>query len=126
MHFDITFLTIWLNVAIDQGGCFDTSRPTTHQDPTFVVDGITHYCVANMPGAVAQTSTMALTNATLPYVLTLANKGVKNALLEDENFLKGLNVCNGKLTCKEAADALGIEHHDAAECLRTLHWKQSA
>ncbi len=117
---------VLVDVAIDQGGCFETSRPTTHQDPTFVVEGITHYCVANMPGAVAKTSTMALTNATLPYVLKLANAGIKDALLNDENFLKGLNVCNGKITCPEVAEALREDFVDAADCLKTMHWKQSA
>ncbi|WP_165855014.1 alanine dehydrogenase [Marinobacter sp. JSM 1782161] len=98
-----------VDVAIDQGGCAETSRPTTHDDPTYVVDGIVHYCVANMPGAVARTSTLALTNATLPYVLRLADYGVRSALDGDPGFLAGLNVAQGKLTCEGVAEAQGLE-----------------
>ena len=89
---------VLVDVAIDQGGCFETSRPTTHQDPIYVVDGIVHYCVANMPGGVARTSTQALTNATLPYTLELANKGWRQALLDNAHLRNGLNVCRGRLT----------------------------
>jgi alanine dehydrogenase len=96
-----------VDVAIDQGGCFETSRPTTHQDPTYVVDGIVHYCVANMPGGVARTSTFALTNATLPYVLALADKGYRKALLDDAQFREGLNVHHGAVTYQAVAEALG-------------------
>src|SRR5580692_11343901 len=98
---------VMVDVAIDQGGCFETSHPTTHADPTFVVDGIVHYCVANMPGAVPLTSSQALNNATLPYVLQLADKGWKRALKENTHLMNGLNVCNGHVTCKEVATALG-------------------
>jgi alanine dehydrogenase len=107
-----------VDVAIDQGGCFETSHPTTHQDPTYVVDGIVHYCVANMPGGVARTSTFALTNATLPYVLALAEKGYRKALLDDVNFREGLNVHHGKVTHKAVAEALGYDYTAAQEALK--------
>ncbi len=100
---------VLVDVAIDQGGCFESSHPTTHDDPTFVVDGVIHYCVANMPGAVARTSTLALTNATLPYVASLATKGVKAALSEDPFFAEGLNIHNGQVTNLSVAKALGKE-----------------
>jgi len=90
--------TVLVDVAIDQGGCFETSKATTHADPTYIVDDVVHYCVANMPGAVARTSAAALNNATLPYVLELADKGVKSALLSNVHLLNGLNVCAGKVT----------------------------
>ena len=99
-----------VDVAIDQGGCFETSKPTTHQDPTYVVDGIVHYCVANMPGGVARTSTFALTNATLPFVTALAGKGYQKALSEDPHLLEGLNVHRGKVTYKAVAEALKLEY----------------
>ena len=95
-----------VDVAIDQGGCVETARATTHKDPIYVVDGIVHYCVANMPGAVARTSTFALNNATLPYALALANKGWKQALLEDPHFRHGLNIAEGKITHPSVAEAL--------------------
>lgn len=98
---------VLVDVAIDQGGCFETSKATTHQDPTYVVDDVVHYCVANMPGGVARTSTMALNNATLPFGLALANKGPKRAMLEDQHLLNGLNVHKGKVTYKAVVDALG-------------------
>lgn len=98
-----------VDVAIDQGGCAETSHPTTHDDPTYVVDGVVHYCVANMPGAVARTSTLALTNATLPYVVKLADQGVRQALQGDAGFLPGLNVAQGKLTCEGVALAQDLE-----------------
>src|SRR5688572_11276458 len=106
--------SVVVDVAIDQGGCFETSRPTTHADPVYVVDGVTHYCVANMPGGVPRTSTFALNNATLPFVLTLANKGWKRALAEDPHLRNGLNIAFGKVTCKPVAEALGYEHVDPA------------
>lgn len=106
------------DVAIDQGGCFETSEPTTHQSPTYVVDGVVHYCVANMPGGVARTSTMALNNATLPFALALANKGYKQALLDDPHLLNGLNVHQGKVTYKAVSDALGYDYVPAQEALR--------
>jgi alanine dehydrogenase len=95
------------DVAIDQGGCFETSHPTTHADPVYVVDGVTHYCVANMPGAVPRTSTFALNNATLPFVLSLADKGWKKALGDDPHLRNGLNIAFGKVTCQPVAEALG-------------------
>lgn len=101
-----------VDVAIDQGGCFETSHPTTHADPTFIIDDIVHYCVANMPGAVARTSTFALNNATLPYIINLANKGYKKALQDDEGFLKGLNIMHGKVTNKEIADTFNLHYTD--------------
>ena len=98
-----------VDVAIDQGGCFETSHPTTHSDPTFVVDDVIHYCVANMPGAVPVTSTMALTNATLPYALAIANKGWKQAALDDPGLMAGLNIIEGKVTCEGVANAFDLE-----------------
>lgn len=102
--------SVIVDVAIDQGGCCETSRPTTHADPTFVVDGVVHYCVANMPGAVPRTSTYALNNATLPFVLQLANQGWRQALRADAHLKNGLNVCRGKVTCREVAQALGYSY----------------
>jgi len=104
--------SVLVDVAIDQGGCFETSRPTTHAQPTFVVDGIVHYCVANMPGAVARTSTFALTNATLPYVLKLADKGYAHALRDDSHFRMGLNIHRGDVTCASVASALGYDYRE--------------
>lgn len=99
--------SVLVDVSIDQGGCFETSHPTTHADPTFVVDGIVHYCVANMPGAVARTSTFALTQATLPFALALADKGWRQALADDAHLAMGLNVQNGRVTHPAVAHALG-------------------
>lgn len=99
--------SVLVDVAIDQGGCFATSRPTTHRDPTYIVDGIVHYCVSNMPGAVPRTSTFALTNATLPYVLQLAGRGWRKAMAADSGLLQGLNVHAGHITCAAVAEALG-------------------
>ncbi len=107
-----------VDVAIDQGGCCETSRPTTHADPTYVVDGVVHYCVANMPGAVPRTSTYALNNATLPFVLALAERGWRAALAADPHLKNGLNVCAGKVTCREVAEALAYDYVDADACLR--------
>jgi alanine dehydrogenase len=101
---------VLVDVSIDQGGCFETSRPTTHSDPTYEVDGITHYCVANMPGAVPVTSTRALTNATLPYLQRLADQGVEAALGADPGFAAGLNVAGGAVTNEAVAAELGLEH----------------
>lgn len=98
-----------VDVAIDQGGCFETSRPTTHAEPTYVVDDVVHYCVANMPGGVPRTSTFALNNVTLPHVLTLASKGYRQALLDDPHLRAGLNVHRGRVTCREVAADLGYE-----------------
>jgi len=100
---------VLVDVSIDQGGCFETSRPTTHSDPTYEVDGITHYCVANMPGAVPITSTWALTNATMPYLIKLADMGVHRALGSDPGFMRGLNVAAGKLTYEPVARDQGLE-----------------
>jgi alanine dehydrogenase len=102
--------SVVVDVAIDQGGCFETSRPTTHADPVYVVDGVTHYCVANMPGGVPRTSTLALNNATLPFVLAIADKGWKVALNEDVHLRNGLNIAFGKVTCKPVAEALGYKY----------------
>lgn len=99
--------TVIVDVAVDQGGCIETTKPTTHEDPIFIIDDIVHYCVANMPGAVPYTSTLALTNITLPYVLKLANKGWKQACQSDKTLAKGLNVVNGKIVYPEIAEAFG-------------------
>lgn len=106
-----------VDVAIDQGGCFETSKATTHQDPTYIVDDVVHYCVANMPGAVARTSAQALNNATLPYIITLADKGWKEALSSNPHFMNGLNVCKGKVTYKAVADILGYEYTPAEDMI---------
>ena len=101
--------SVIVDIAIDQGGCCETSRPTSHSEPTYVVDGVVHYCVTNMPGAVARTSTFALNNATLPFVLALADKGLKVAMATDSHLRAGLNVHAGALTCKPVAEAHGLE-----------------
>ncbi|MGD0763166.1 MAG: alanine dehydrogenase [Roseiarcus sp.] len=106
-----------VDIAIDQGGCCETSKPTTHSNPTYVVDGVVHYCVANMPGAVARTSTFALNNATLPFALALADKGWKQALKDDVHLRAGLNVHDGKLTCKPVAEAHGLVYTPAEDVL---------
>jgi len=105
--------SVMVDVSIDQGGCFETSHPTTHQKPTYIVDGVVHYCVSNMPGAVPRTSTFALNNVTLPYVLALANLGYEKALRQDPHLLNGLNICRGKLTHKAVANALQDEYTPA-------------
>ncbi|MCH4561905.1 alanine dehydrogenase [Halomonas sp. EGI 63088] len=110
--------SVLVDVAIDQGGCFETSRATTHAEPTYVVDGIVHYCVANMPGAVARTSTQALTNATMPFVMALADKGWKQALADDRHFLPGLNVHDGRITYAAVAEAFGLESVDPATLVK--------
>ena len=99
--------SVVVDVAIDQGGCFETSRPTSHQDPVYLVDEVVHYCVANIPGEVACTSTYALTNVTQPYVLAIANKGLKQAVADDAALAKGVNTCQGKVTCCGVAEGLG-------------------
>ncbi|MEE3288580.1 MAG: alanine dehydrogenase, partial [Pseudomonadota bacterium] len=106
-----------VDVAIDQGGCCETSRATTHAEPTYMVDDVVHYCVANMPGGVPRTSTYALNNVTLPHVLTLADKGYREALLDDEHLRNGLNVHAGKITCKEVAEDLGYDFTDPLDVL---------
>ena len=109
--------SVVVDVAIDQGGCFETSKPTTHDKPTYVVDGVTHYCVANMPGAVARTSTIALTNATLPYALQIADKGWRKAVQENEALKKGINVVDGKITFKGVAEAWNLPYTDIDELI---------
>jgi len=113
--------SVLVDVAIDQGGCFETSKATTHQDPVYVIDDVVHYCVANMPGGVARTSTIALNNATLPYGIALANKGVK-AMLENDHLLKGLNMHKGKITYKaihdDLGEQLGLDYQDPREALQ--------
>lgn len=100
--------SVLVDVSIDQGGCFETSRPTTHSDPTYIVDDVVHYCVSNMPGAVPRTSTFALNNATLPFILELAEKGVHTALNDNHHLRNGLNTCRGHMTCQPVAQALGM------------------
>ncbi len=109
---------VLVDVAIDQGGCFETSHATTHQDPIYEVDGIMHYCVANMPGAVARTSTIALGNATMPFMLALADKGWKQACIDDAHLAKGLNVHAGQLTYGAVGDALGMDVVSVADILK--------
>jgi len=108
------------DVAIDQGGCCENSRATTHKDPTFIVDGVIHYCVANIPGAVPKTASEALNNATLPYIRELASKGIHNALAENKHLLNGLNVCKGTLTRPEVAADLGLEFTEAEEAIEAI------
>jgi alanine dehydrogenase len=112
--------SVLVDVAIDQGGCMETSRPTTHAEPTYVVDGVVHYCVANMPGAVPRTSTYALNNSTLPFVMALADKGVKRALQDDPHLRNGLNVAGGAITEPAVAAALGLEYHDVDRAVSQL------
>lgn len=109
--------SVVVDLAIDQGGCFETSRPTTHAEPTYVVDGVVHYCVVNMPGAVARTAAFALNNATLPYILALADKGYKEALLSEPHLLNGLNIYKGLVTYKAVASDLGYPYIPAVEAL---------
>jgi alanine dehydrogenase len=108
---------VLVDVSIDQGGCFETSHPTTHSDPTYEVDGVTHYCVANMPGAVPVTSTRALTNATMPYVIHLADVGVPQAARENPGLAKGVNVVDGKVTYQPVAEATGQPYADLFDAL---------
>ena len=109
--------SVLVDVAIDQGGCFETSRATTHREPTYMVHDVVHYCVANMPGGVARTSTFALNNATLPFVLALADKGYRRALAEDRHLMEGLNVHCGDVTYKAVADAHGLDFRVPQEAL---------
>ena len=104
--------TVLVDVAIDQGGCFETSRPTTHTDPIYVIDGIVHYAVANIPGAVPNTSTIALTNATLKYAIDLADKGWRKACKDDIALYRGLNIVEGKVTFKAVADVWGLKYEE--------------
>ena len=112
--------SVLVDVAIDQGGCMETSRPTTHSDPTYVVDGVVHYCVANMPGAVPRTSTYALNNSTLPFTLALAGKGAKQALSDDAHLRNGLNVCGGEVTELAVARVLGLNYVDPLRAVEKL------
>jgi alanine dehydrogenase len=112
--------SVMVDVSIDQGGCFETSRPTTHSDPTYEVDGIIHYCVANMPGAVPITSTYALTNATMPYVVKLADRGALRALADDPGFMRGLNVAAGRLTYEPVARDQGLDYTPPQEALAVV------
>ena len=105
------------DVAIDQGGCAETSHPTTHSDPVYVVDGVTHYCVANMPGAVPITSTKALTNVTLPYVEAIADHGLAEAVALDRSLARGVNVLDGKITYAAVAEAHGLDYHPLEDVL---------
>ena len=109
--------SVVVDVAIDQGGCIETSKPTTHAEPTYVIDDVIHYCVANMPGGVPRTSTLALNKATLPFLLKLANEGYKKALKSDPNFLEGLNICKGHVTYKAVADVFGHKYFDPNELI---------
>ena len=109
--------SVLVDISIDQGGCFETSRPTTHNDPVYEIDGVIHYCVANMPGAVARTSAFALNNATLPFAVALANKGAKKALADDPHLLNGLNIHDGQVTYKAVADALNLKYTPAQQAL---------
>ncbi|MEQ8303611.1 MAG: alanine dehydrogenase [Cyclobacteriaceae bacterium] len=110
--------TVLVDVAVDQGGCIETCKPTTHEDPTFIIDDVVHYCVANMPGAVPYTSTLALTNATLPYAIKLAGKGWKQACKESEDLKKGLNVISGKVVYQAVADAFNLPYTDVETFLK--------
>lgn len=118
--------SVLVDVAIDQGGCFETSRATTHQDPTYIVDDIIHYCVANMPGGVARTSTFALNNATMPFVLALANKGYVQALTDNVHLRNGLNVHNGMITVEAVAEVLGYNYVEPLVALNQPELKASA
>jgi alanine dehydrogenase len=109
--------TVLVDVAVDQGGCIETCRPTTHEDPTYIIDDVVHYCVANMPGAVPYTSTLALTNATLPYAIRLASDGWKKACAENADLRSGLNVINGEVVYKAVADAFGLPYTDVKKFL---------
>jgi alanine dehydrogenase len=106
--------SVLVDIAIDQGGCFETSRPTTHDNPVYEIDGVIHYCVANMPGAVARTSAFALNNATLPFVLKLANQGAEAAMKADPHLAAGLNVSGGKIRHQAVAEALGVPFEAAS------------
>jgi len=109
--------SVVVDVAIDQGGCVETSKPTTHANPTYLVDDVVHYCVANMPGGVPRTSTMALNKATLPLLIKLADQGYKKTLQENKNYLAGLNVYKGKITFKGVAEAFNLSYTPAEKAL---------
>jgi alanine dehydrogenase len=109
--------TVLVDVAVDQGGCIETCTPTTHENPTFIIDQVVHYCVANMPGAVPYTSTLALTNATLPYVIKLANQGWKKATQDNIDLRNGLNIIQGEIVYKAVADAFHLGYNDVKKFL---------
>ena len=109
--------SVLVDISIDQGGCAETSRPTTHREPIYIEENVVHYCVTNMPGAMPRTSTIALTNATLPYAMKLAAKGLRDALRSDPGFLAGLNCYDGHLTCAPVAESLGLPYADPAKLL---------
>ncbi len=109
--------SVLVDIAIDQGGCFETSKPTTHQDPTYVVDDVLHYCVANMPGAVPLTSALALNTAVLPFAAAIADKGWQKALADDPHLMQGLNVCKGQITCPEVAEALDLSYTEKEKAI---------
>ena len=111
--------SVLIDVAIDQGGCCETSRPTTHDDPVYVVEDVIHYCVSNMPGAVPRTSGFALNNATLPYILAIANKGVHQALRDDAHLCNGLNVYRGAVTHEVVAQSLDVPYVSVAQVLKS-------
>ncbi|MFC3023445.1 alanine dehydrogenase [Vibrio zhugei] len=110
---------VLVDVAIDQGGCFATSRPTTHDEPTFIEQNIIHYCVANMPGAIARTATLALNNATLPYIINIANLGYQQAMRDDPGLKQGLNICQGHITCQHVAEGFGLPYVPADELINS-------
>jgi len=110
--------SVFVDIAIDQGGCSETSKPTSHSDPVYTVDGVVHYCVTNMPGAVARTSTFALNNATLPFAVQLANNGYRQALANSPNLANGLNIHAGRVTYKAVATTFGLEYIPTEEALR--------
>jgi alanine dehydrogenase len=110
--------TVIVDVAIDQGGCIETARPTTHDDPIYEVDGIIHYCVANMPGAVSMTSTIALTNATLPYAIEIADKGIRKAALDNPEVAQGINIIDGQVIYPGVAEAFGLKYRPLAKVLQ--------
>jgi len=111
--------SVIVDVAIDQGGCVETSKPTTHAEPTYIIDDVVHYCVANMPGGVPRTSTIALNKATLPFLSRLANEGCQKALINDSNFLSGLNLYKGNVTHKAVADTFGHKYISPSEAIIT-------
>jgi alanine dehydrogenase len=111
--------TVIVDVSVDQGGCIETCKPTTHENPTYIVDGILHYCVTNMPGAVPYTSTIALTNSTFPYILQLADKGWKKACLDNYELLKGLNIISGEVVYREVAATFDLHYKPVHQFLDT-------
>ena len=110
---NMNFGSVIVDVAVDQGGCVESCKPTTHNEPTYIVDDIVHYCVSNMPGSVPHTSTLALTNITLPYIETLSNYGLKNSLLNDQSLLKGLNIHQGRICHQGVAKSFDLNYHDS-------------